>query len=226
MSPPIETFLFDLDGTLIDSIELILSSFRHTRRVHFGDELPDSVYLASIGRPLRDALATLATDPDLLAAMIDTYRTHNHAHHDAMVRPYPGIVDALRAVHGRGARMAVVTSKLRVGAVKGLLCCGLAELFDVVICADDVERGKPHPEAVEKALAALDRDPETAVFIGDSPHDMEAGRRAGVRTAAVLWGPFERATLLAHAPTYWLDAPSQIPVLGTFARGMDGPNRG
>lgn len=218
---PIETFLFDLDGTLIDSIELILSSFRHTRRVHFGDSLPDAVYLAGIGRPLRDAIAELATDAQPIEPMIETYRTHNHAHHDAMVRPYPGIVDAVRELHASGARLAVVTSKLRVGAVKGLLHCGLAELFEVVICADDVREGKPHPEAVEKALAALDRDPATAVFVGDSPHDMEAGRRAGVRTAAALWGPFERARLEVHSPSYFLAHPSDVPALRYPGRGMD-----
>jgi pyrophosphatase PpaX len=76
--------------------------------------------------------------------------------------------------------------------------------------ADDVTRAKPDAEPVLAAMAALGADPATTVFVGDSPHDMAAGRAAGVRTAAVLWGPFRRDHLAPHAPDHWLDDPEAL----------------
>ena len=205
-----KTYLFDLDGTLLDSIALILASFHHTRRVHYGDALPDSTWLAGIGRTLWDVFADMADDAAQVDAMVATYRAHNLANHDAMVRPYPGVVEVVEALAARGARMAIVTSKVRVGAERGLTHLGLLERFPVRVCADDVVRGKPDPEPVRRALSALGSAPEDAVFVGDSPHDMEAGQRAGVATAAALWGPFERTVLEAHRPTRWLSHPADL----------------
>jgi pyrophosphatase PpaX len=142
--------------------------------------------------------------------MIATYRAHNQAHHDAMVKRYPGALEAVRALKSRGARVGVVTSKLRSSAHRGLALCGFDGLFDVVIGADDVQRPMPDGEPVRRALDALGAAPEGAIMVGDSPHDIAAGRAAGVRTAAALWGPFPRSWLEREAPDYWLVQPSDI----------------
>jgi pyrophosphatase PpaX len=206
----VNTYLFDLDGTLLDSIGLILESFHHTSRVHRGRELPDSFWLQGIGIPLRDQLSRIAESVEERDAMLDTYRTFNLEQHDSMVKPFPGVVDVVKELHGRGANLALVTSKLRLGADRGIRLLGLDEELGVRICADDVTNGKPHPEPVLKALEALRATPEGAVFIGDSDHDIESGTRAGVSTAAVAWGALDRKTLEAAAPDHWLAHPSQI----------------
>lgn len=207
------TVLFDLDGTLIDSISLILSSYRHTLKVHRGETPSDDVWLAGLGTPLWTQFRLFTDDEDEIAAMVATYREHNFAHHDAMVHPYDGVLDAVNALHARGVRLGIVTSKKREGAHRGLQHCGFGDVFDVVVAADDVERHKPDPEPVRFALAQLGVQPSDAVFVGDSPHDLVAGRAAGVRTAAVGWGPFARGTLEAEEPDYWIERPAELSSL-------------
>ena len=205
-----KTYLFDLDGTLLDSIELILTSFHHTSRIHLGEERPDEYWLAGVGTPLRTALRAVASSDEETDAMLETYRAFNLEHHDKMAKPYPGVVGVVQQLHKAGAKLALVTSKLRIGANRGLRLLGLEDEFPVRVCADDVVNGKPHPEPVLKALAALDARPEDALFIGDSEHDMLSGRAAGVATVAVTWGPFARETLEATRPTHWIDRPTEI----------------
>lgn len=204
------TVLFDLDGTLIDSIELILQSYRHTLTVHRGTTPNDDVWLAGLGTPLRSQFRAFTDDEVEIEAMIATYREYNLENHDAMVREYPGARDAVARLQARGCRLGVVTSKMRAGAFRGLGLCGFDGLFEVVIGADDVTQPKPDPEPVLKALDLLAGEVESTVFIGDSPHDLVAGRSAGVRTAAALWGPFTRAVLEPHAPDYWLTLPAEL----------------
>jgi pyrophosphatase PpaX len=206
-------FLFDLDGTLIDSIDLIIESFHYTRRVHFGDRLPDDHYRAAIGTPLRAVFGAMARSDAEAEAMVQSYVDYNMKIHDDRVRAYPGVVDAIRTLAVRGTRLAVVTSKLRSNAERGLVVCDFNDSFEVVIGADDVERGKPDPQPVFAALDRLGVAAERALFIGDSPHDIEAGRRAGVATAAVTWGPFARNVLEASVPTYLLHDPAELVAL-------------
>ena len=204
------TYLFDLDGTLLDSMALILTSFHHTSRIHLGRELPDSHWLEGTGTPLRDQLGKVARSDEELSAMLDTYVAFNLSHHDEMATSYPGVVDVVRTLHARGAKLALVTSKMSTGAQRGLRLLGLEEELAVRVCADDVEHGKPDPAPVLMALDALGSSPGEALFIGDSHHDIEAGRRAGVTTVAVTWGPFSREELAAAKPDHWLEEPRDI----------------
>jgi pyrophosphatase PpaX len=211
---PLETYLFDLDGTLIDSVDLILNTFQHTMMTHRGDVPPRESWLRGLGTPLWDQLKAFCDDPAEIPAMIATYREYNLEHHDAMVRRYPGLLETVRELKAAGRRLGVVTSKMRAGTLRGLACCGLDGLFEALVGADDVDRHKPDPAPVLKALELLGADPETTVFVGDSPHDLAAGHAAGVRTAAALWGPFPREWLEPHRPDYWLTEPSEITRLG------------
>jgi len=210
---PLSTFLFDLDGTLIDSVDLILRSYRHTMRRHRGHEPSDDVWMRGLGTPLWVQFRQFSDDPAEIEAMVATYREYNLAHHDEMVRPYQGVVEAVRSLH-RGANvLGLVTSKMRSGAVRGLRIAGLEDAFDVIVGSDEVTHPKPHPEPVLIALERLGAPPESAVFIGDSRHDLECGRAAGVKTAAVLWGPFDRAHLADLEPDYWLERPADLSLL-------------
>ena len=207
------TFLFDLDGTLIDSIELILRSYRHTMRTHRGVEPPDEVWMEGLGTPLWVQFRHWTEDETEIRAMVDTYRTYNLAHHDALVRPYDGVVAEVRRLLADGKVLGLVTSKMRGGALRGLRLAGIEDAFTVVVGSDDVTNPKPHPEPVRIALERLERTPDEAVFIGDSRHDLECGRAAGVATAAVLWGPFDRAHLQDLEPDYWLEQPRDLAQL-------------
>ena len=206
----LSTYLFDLDGTLIDSIDLILRSYRHTMRTHRGIDPPDEVWMAGLGTPLWVQFRTWSNDEAEIRAMVETYREYNLAHHDELVRPYDGVVEQVRALHARGKTLGLVTSKMRGGALKGLRLAGVEAEFATVVGAEEVTHPKPHPEPVLTALARLGARAEGTVFIGDSRHDLECGRAAGVRTAAVLWGPFDRAHLQDLQPDYWLEKPEDL----------------
>jgi len=207
--------LFDLDGTLIDSTRLIIESYHHTMRVHRGQTFPDAEWIAGLGTPLRVQFRRFTDDAAEVQRMIETYREWNLSHHDAMVRAFPGARDAVTALKTQGARLGIVTSKNRHGVERGLTLCGFDGLFDEIVTSDDLEASKPDPAPVLAALARLDLPAQSALFVGDSPHDIAAGRDAGTSTAACLWGPFERATLAAERPDYWLSAFDELVPLAS-----------
>jgi pyrophosphatase PpaX len=204
------TFLFDLDGTVVDSIELILRSYRHTLKIHRGTVPPDHLWLEGLGKPIWVQLQHWTQDPAEIAAMVETYRVYNMTHHDELVRPYEGIVDIVRRLKALGKRVGLVTSKVRTGALRGLRIAGLESAFDTVVPADEVQNAKPHPEPVLVAVERLGTRAAETVFIGDSRHDIVSGHAAGVKTAAALWGPFKRADLEDLNPDFWLERPRDI----------------
>ena len=202
--------LFDLDGTLIDSVRLILDSYHHTLRAHGLPARTDEDWLRGLGTPLTVQFADCGPDPETLKALIATYRSYNLEHHDRMVTVYPGVVDAVQAIRSAGVRTGLVTSKNRSGALRGLGVAGLETMMDVLVCADEVTNPKPHPEPVEKAVKMLGGIAQETIYVGDSIHDMQSGRAAGVLTAAALWGPFGRSHLDEASPDFWLDTPSDL----------------
>lgn len=204
------TFLFDLDGTLIDSIELILACYRHTLKEFRGEVPPERLWLDGIGTPLRSQLSSFSDSPEEIEAMVSVYRDYHRAHHDELLEEYPGTLEAVHALKKRGVKLGVVTSKMPWSTHRGLELCGFDGLFDVFVTAQDVEKHKPDPEPVLRALDLLGARPEDAVFVGDSPHDMAAGRAAGVKIVAVLWGPFDRRALEPYRPDFWLETPAEL----------------
>ena len=209
--------LFDLDGTLVDSIELILASARFAFADAAGHRPTDDEWRAGIGRPLRYTIREF-TDTDAEADRIFArYREYQVLHHDRLVRAYDGVVDLLHHFAAAGHPMAIVTSKADWLAVKGLELVGLADVIQVVVGCDTCTNHKPHPEPVERALALLGSAPADAIFVGDSPHDIESGRSAGVYTVGVTWGAGSRAEMAASAPDTLIDHIGELQqVVQTF----------
>jgi pyrophosphatase PpaX len=202
--------LFDLDGTLVDSIELILNSARHAF-VGFAGRVPsDDEWRAGIGRPLLTVLREHAGDDAEAERLLARYREYQLEHHDRLMRAYPGIVDALQGFAAAGHPLGIVTSKADWLARKALELVGLNDLFSVVVGCDSCVNHKPHPEPVERALALLGVGPGDAMFFGDSAHDVESGRAAGVYTVGVAWGAFTRAELEAARADVVIDAVSEL----------------
>jgi pyrophosphatase PpaX len=182
--------LFDLDGTLIDSIELILGAARHAFDGFAGRAPTDEEWRAGIGRPLQTVLREFASDDAEAALLFGRYRAYQLEHHDRLIQPYEGIVETVRSLSGAGHPMALVTSKSDWMAVKALVLVGLDRLIPTVVGCDTCVNHKPHPEPVERALGLLGASADNAIFVGDSPHDVESGRAAGVMTVGVTWGAF------------------------------------
>jgi pyrophosphatase PpaX len=206
----IECILFDLDGTLVDTIELILCSFRHATEQVLGEALPDDVVLADVGVPLATQMRSFSEEhaDELLRA----YREHNAVHHDDLIREYPGVEDVLCELRARGYKLGVVTSKLNHMACRGLDCFDLRPFVDVVIGADDVEIHKPDPHPLLVAAEQLGSAPERCVYVGDAPPDMQAARGAGMVSIAALWGgAHSDERVLAENPDIALSDVRQLP---------------
>jgi pyrophosphatase PpaX len=216
--PPLA--LFDLDGTLIDTTELILLSFAHTFERHLPGLLPSRERLiASFGRSLPETLTEFAEefgapDPSTFGTtLLETYREYQHAHHDRLVRPFAGIRDSLETLSAAGWRLGLVTSKMEGFARRGLALFDLDGYFPVAVFHNDTALHKPDPAplllAAERAAIAT----SAVVYIGDSVHDIVAGRAAGVATGAALWGPFPPEVLRAAGPDFEVPRPSALPAV-------------
>jgi pyrophosphatase PpaX len=195
--------LFDLDGTLADTTELILTCYRHALAQHRGSAPPDEVWLSTMGTPLVTQMRAFTDDEEEVAALVAAYVSYQREVHDDFVTAFPGARETALRILELGAQLAIVTSKRREMALRTLACCGLDDLFPVLVTPDETENYKPHPEPVLRALSELGQPPgDHVLFVGDSPYDIEAGRNAGVRTAGVLWGPHGREGLEPYGPDY------------------------
>ena len=202
--------LFDLDGTLIDSIELIVRSFHHATATHCGTPLAREEIIPTIGRSLAGELERIA--PGNGAALLATYRTFMLANHDAFVTVYPGILDMLAAIHARGIPTGIVTSKARISAAPSFARFLLDRMMAVVVVEDDTARHKPHPDPLLHAATMLDLPPSACWYIGDSTHDLVAARAAGMAGIGAAWGPYGRA-LLAPLADAIAETPADVLAL-------------
>jgi pyrophosphatase PpaX len=197
--------LFDLDGTLVDSIELILASARHAFTGFAGTIPTDDEWRAGIGRPLLTMFREFTGDEVDAQRLAVRYREYQLEHHDRLMRAYEGIVPLVEELAAAGHPMALVTSKPDWLAQRALVHVGLSAAIPVVVGCDSCVQHKPHPEPVHRALALLPPSGGDALFVGDSPHDVSAGRAAGVRTIGVTWGAFRRDEMVASGADVVVD---------------------
>jgi len=203
LEPPL---LFDLDGTLVDSLPDIAASTNHVRAAFGLDALERASVAALVGdglpRLIERALPALSADDRNRA--LDLYRSHHRQQCTRLVRPFAGVVDHLRRWHASGVAMAVVTNKGTEFADRILLALGLRPYLPVLIGGDSVAEPKPSPEPCRLALRQLRSPPGRGTMIGDGVQDLRAGKAAGLRTVAALFGYRDEATLRAEgADCYW-----------------------
>ncbi|REJ10159.1 pyrophosphatase PpaX [Halobacillus trueperi] len=199
----IRTILFDLDGTLIDTNELIIASFTHTIKQYSDRSYERAEILDFIGPPLKESLHKV--NPDKVEEMVETYRKHNIENHNRYVKAYEGVVETIETLKEQGYKLGIVTTKMRNTVHMGLQLTNLDGLFETVVTLDDVTNAKPHPEPIVKALNHLDSQASEAMMVGDNTHDIEAGQNAGTKTAGVAWTVKGRKVLDDLNPDYMLD---------------------
>jgi pyrophosphatase PpaX len=203
MSKRITTLLFDLDGTLIDTNELIISSFIHTLNHYYPDQYKREDVLPFMGPPLADTFMKI--DSERVDEMIERYRKYNLENHDLLVKEFDGVYETIQALHEQGYKMAIVSTKIRDTVIKGLRLTKLDQFFDVVVGLDDVNHAKPDPEPLQKALQQLGSTPDEALMIGDNSHDILGGKNAGTKTAGVAWSAKGKEYLAQFEPDYMLE---------------------
>lgn len=190
--------LFDLDGTLVDTVTLILTSFRHATAVVFGAPLPDEVLMRDVGIPLAKQMATFSAER--ADELVRVYREHNASVHDELIAEYPGVHEGLGRLKEHGRRLGVVTSKSRSLAERALALFDMGDFFEVVVACEDVDRHKPDPDPILRAAELMGVDACECAYVGDSPHDMNAALSAGSLAIAALWGAFPRERVCEPGP--------------------------
>ncbi|WP_028708291.1 HAD family hydrolase [Propionicicella superfundia] len=217
-TPRWPTVVFDLDGTLLDSVDLIIDSYQHTFREILGHPWDDVTEVRSwIGTGLRIVFGRIL--PGRADEMVDVYTRWNIANTARYVRAYPGILGMLADLSAAGVRTGVATSKRRPAAELGMACAGLAERVPLLVTGDDVTSFKPEPEPLWKAVAALGGDTAAAAYVGDAVVDVRAARNAGMAAVAVAWGAGEDADLAAEHPGHVVATATDLTALVLGPRG-------
>jgi pyrophosphatase PpaX len=191
--------LFDFDGTLGDSIDLIISSLRATAVELPGCTFDEAAIRQWIGRPLTAMLLEQGVTDH--AEWMTVYRRHYRRAHDEMLRPIEGISGLLERLATAGARIGVVSSKKTDYIELSLNRLDLDSWIDVIVGADNTQRHKPDPEPLLHAARLLDAVPSLCVYVGDAVTDVVAGRAAGMATIAVTWGAATADDLAGAGPT-------------------------
>ena len=209
-----EAFIFDLDGTLVDSGRDLTVSANHVR-VRFGlPELPERVVVSyvgdGVGKLVERALADLdgPTAGDRVAEGLAIFLDHHDRHCLDHSRLYPGVLETLRRFSG--FPLMVATNKSRRFAEKVLAGLHVDGAFRRVVCGDDVARRKPDPEALALCLAGLDVAPEDTVMVGDGTNDVLAARALGCTAVGCAFGLTARDRLLAAGPDLLLESFAEL----------------
>lgn len=202
----INTVLFDLDGTIIDTNELIISTFMHVIQKNALNPHTREEIIPHMGLTLEQQLRTFSGREDVADLVLD-YRTYNREHHDAMVAEFPKVKQVIQTLYAKGIRMGIVTTKIRPTTLRALEMFDLLPYMerDAIITVQDVTYAKPHPEPVLKALQQLNADPASTLMVGDSAADLLAARAAGVKSAAVAWSIKGIDVLKQYNPDYILN---------------------
>ena len=205
---PITTLLFDFDGTLLDTNELIIQTFLSVLGKRYPGRFAREDVLHFLGPTLKETFDGI--DATLSEELIEEYRAWNLEMHDQMVVEFEGVSETLRILKARGIKMAIVSTKRQGMIQRGLKRMDIEDIFEVIIGIDDVVNIKPDPEPILLALERLEASKEESLMIGDNSHDIEGGHNAGVRTAGVAWTAKGEAYLATFKPTYMLQHISEL----------------
>jgi len=182
----IRTMLFDLDGTILDTNELIIRSFLESLKGYVPDDFCREHIIPSMGMPLTEQMK-LFSGLDDVEHLVKAYRDINLRLHDDLVKIFDHVHEVLEKLHQEGVQIGVVTTKMRLTTERGLKFVGIYDFIDAIVTIDDVTHAKPHPEPVQKAMELLGADPATTLMIGDSTVDIQSAVAAGAIGVGVAW---------------------------------------
>ena len=210
----IDTVLFDFDGTIMDTNDVIIGSWQHVYRTLRGKEGDLDYILSTFGEPLEYSMET--SFPEVpMEESVKIYRDWHRERFLDMIKLFPGITEMLEEVKTRGYKMGIASSRLRLTLEQGLDKYDLGQYFDAIVAVEDTENPKPAPDIVLKTLGMLDAKPENAIMVGDSRLDILCAHNAGVPAVLVGWS----ATLAGktkedfppeEAPDFIIDRPSDL----------------
>ena len=182
----IDTVLFDFDGTVMDTTDVIIGSWQHTFRTLEGQERPLPEIIQTFGEPLTVTMAKIFPEVAVEEA-IEVYRSYHRDNFGDRISVYEGMSELLAALKEKGYKTGLVTSRLSRTTWEGLHKYGLDQYFDVVVSCDDTDKHKPDPTPVLITLERLGSLPERSIMLGDTMFDILCARNAGVLSVLVGW---------------------------------------
>jgi len=207
--------LFDFDGTLVDTTEMIHQGMRHAASTVLSrEDIPRETLLANVGQPLPRQMELI--DAEKAELLLEAYRQHHEENHDALIREFPGVEESLGRLRSAGIKVAVVTSKRQISVEMALKNFpDLRNVVDRFVTMEDTKEHKPHPEPLLRGLELFGGVPkEEAAYVGDSPYDVEAAKAAGLTSVAVSWGAFSEDRLREADPDHLVpDIEAAVEVL-------------
>lgn len=178
--------LFDFDGTLVNTNDVIVASWQHTYKTYLGHEMPLERITSCFGEPL---VLTMAREfPDVpVEESVEVYRQYQRENADTLVTIFPDMEKLLKALKEKGYVLGIVTSRTRESALRYMDMFGITHYFSDMVTCEDTTIHKPNPEPLLLAMSKLDAKPEESIMIGDSPFDIKCANNAGVRSVLVDW---------------------------------------
>lgn len=200
--------LFDFDGTIMDTNQLIIDALNATSEEYLGEKLTQDEINSIFGKYLEDQMKQLSEIH--YKEMMHFYREYYNNHQDEMVTMFFGIKDLLKALKINGCNTAIVSAKGRNGILHGLKKFNIENFIDVVVSAHDVIYNKPHPEPALKAMSLFNADSESTLMIGDSPYDIICGKNAGIKTVLVDWTIFPKDSVYSLNPDFIIKSSNEL----------------
>jgi HAD superfamily hydrolase (TIGR01509 family) len=207
--PPLRCVIFDIDGTLTRTNELIFASFNHVALKYLGRRFAPEEIVALFGPPEEGAVVKVFGAGNV-ACVMDELLAYYASHHAALASLHGGMDQILVTLKERGVRLAVFTGKGRRTTAITLDALNLTAYFDLIVSGNDVENHKPHPEGILRILETFAIPPAEALMVGDSMNDLRAARGAGVRIAAVLWDCYDCTRVREANPDLVFDRTDQL----------------
>ncbi len=206
-----DSYLFDADGTLFDTVDLICECFQYVAEKYSGRTLDRNVIIHGIGLPLKSQLIThLGPDHDH-ARIFEDYTQYQLSIMQDCVKPFPHVAETLHVLRKAGKKLAIVTSRRRFSLEKILQSTNTAKYFDVLVTPEDTVRHKPEAEPALKAMSLLGADTTSTVFTGDALYDICSGASAGIDTVFVNWSHVARSSL-PLSPTWTIDSLQELTI--------------
>ena len=209
-----KVYIFDLDGTLLDTLGDLAAAVNYALREHGMPEHSIDDVRRFVGNGVRKLMERAIPDgtanPEFEATFA-TFRQYYMAHSLDTTRPYDGIPETLAALKTRGCRLAVVSNKM-MAATQELCHYFFPDTIEVAIGENEAEgiRKKPAPDTVFTALRQLGVGKDDAVYVGDSDVDLETARQSGLPCISVLWGFRDRDFLIKHGAKTFVSAPQEL----------------
>ena len=205
----IDTVLFDLDGTLVDSNDLIIKAFYETMKKY----LPNRSFsrkelIEMIGPPLKESFLVASKDPKVILEMIDYYREVYVKYEFDYISLYPNVIETLKELVKNNIQLGIVTTKFKESAMPSINHYGLHKYFKSYCFLDDIKEHKPHPEPIFFALKQF-KNYQNVLMVGDNSSDILAGKNASTYTCGVNWS-IKRDLMEKHHPDYWIDDYSDL----------------